>query len=411
MNRILARERITIDNCEPYVHEHNGCAERFNLEIELKVSVNLISAKMPFGFWGFALGYTIHVHNRTPNSAINFKTPFEVFFGYPPKIKHIRRFGCLACVYDNKANKKFRKRGKLGFLIGCDNEGYTIYYPKEKTQARSKHVDFVESRVYGDYFGENPQLSFDEELSFSNDQQSEEHATELGKENTEQNSEEVDQVKQPTNPEREENRAISKNDKRKELTEELGEYLGQSNEYDVYQMEEEMFEVDLDDAFVAQLKKDEIYEPYGYKEAMECDDREKWVEAMNEEFDVHDKCETWKIVKRSAVPSGASIVKARWVNKIKLEANGSLRYKSRLVGKGFLDANNYERGEICAPVARMGDVRFIFIIASKFNLKIKQYDIRTAFLNSSLEKQVFMEIPEGLSERLGKKDIFRRNNV
>ena len=97
--------------------------------------------------------------------------------------------------------------------------------------------------------------------------------------------------------------------------------------------------------------------------------------------------------------------------KIKLEADSSQRYKSRLVGEGFLDANSYERGEIYAPVTRMSDVRFIFIIASKFILKIKQFGLQMAFLNSFFKKRVFKEIPEGLTERLGKQDKFRRNNV
>ena len=104
-------------------------------------------------------------------------------------------------------------------------------------------------------------------------------------------------------------------------------------------------------------------------------------------------------------------MKARWVNKIKLEADGSRRYKSRLVGKGFQDANDYERGKVYAPVARMSDMRFIFIIAQKFNLKINQFDIRTAFLNSFLQKRVFMEVPEGLMERLGEQNSFKQKKV
>ena len=305
MNRILARENITIDSCQPYIHEHNGCAERFNLEIEQKVSVNLISAKMPFGFWGFALGKTIHIHNRTPNSSLNFKTPFEIFHGYPPKIKHICRFGCLACVHDSKGKRKFRKRGKLGFLIGCDNEGYNVYYPKEKTYARSKHVDFVESRVYGDYFGEDSHLSFDDELSFDGDEQSEVRERKSESEKVEKNHIGTVQSELSPSSEKKENGSVSKNEKREELTKELGEYLGQSEDFDVYEMEEETFEIDLDDAFVTQLNKNDMYEPYGYKEAMECADKEKLIDAMNEEYNAHDKCETWRIIDRVSYAEGS----------------------------------------------------------------------------------------------------------
>jgi len=98
MDRVLTREKIVLDCCQLYQKEHNGCSERFYLDLEEKISVNLLSAKMPFLFWGHALGYTIHVHNQTLNSLINFKTPFEMFHSYKQKIEHISRFGSVACV-------------------------------------------------------------------------------------------------------------------------------------------------------------------------------------------------------------------------------------------------------------------------------------------------------------------------
>ncbi len=86
--------------------------------------------------------------------------------------------------------------------------------------------------------------------------------------------------------------------------------------------------------------------------------------------------------------------------KIKVEADGGLRYKSRLVAKGFADKNFYNRSEIYAPVARLSDVTFVLIVGNKYNLELKQFDIKAAFLNGSLQKAVYMEIPEGLKERV-----------
>ena len=106
-------------------------------------------------------------------------------------------------------------------------------------------------------------------------------------------------------------------------------------------------------------------------------------------------------MRKAEIPKNASIVKARWIFKKKLEANGEIRYKSRLVARGFADKNYYDREEIYAPVARLSDVRFILSVSNKFDLQLNQYDVKTAFLNGTLEKTVFMEIPEGLCE-LGK---------
>lgn len=55
---------------------------------------------------------------------------------------------------------------------------------------------------------------------------------------------------------------------------------------------------------------------------------------------------------------------------------------------------------IRARWARLADVRFMLIVANKLNLELVQFDIKTAFLNGTLEKPVFMEVPEGLTEFL-----------
>jgi hypothetical protein len=64
--------------------------------------------------------------------------------------------------------------------------------------------------------------------------------------------------------------------------------------------------------------------------------------------------------------------------------------------KGFADRNKYDLTETYAPVARLTDVRLMFSIANKCDLDIHQMDVTTAFLNGDLEKQVYMEIPEGV---------------
>ncbi|MBP1527254.1 MAG: hypothetical protein H9Q66_04970, partial [Spiroplasma ixodetis] len=83
------------------------------------------------------------------------------------------------------------------------------------------------------------------------------------------------------------------------------------------------------------------------------------------------------------------------VFKRKQEAKNAIRYKARLVIRGFMDKNKYDLSETYAPVARLTDVRFLLAVANKFKLQIHQLDIKTAFLNGELEKKVFMEIPDG----------------
>lgn len=82
--------------------------------------------------------------------------------------------------------------------------------------------------------------------------------------------------------------------------------------------------------------------------------------------------------------------------KRKLKADGSTRYKARLVIRGFRDKNVYDLKETYAPVSRLSLVRTIFAIINKYDVHACRLDVKTAFLNGVLEEEIYMEIPEGL---------------
>ena len=90
-----------------------------------------------------------------------------------------------------------------------------------------------------------------------------------------------------------------------------------------------------------------------------------------------------------------NIIDSRWVLKQKQENDGSTRYKARLVIRGFKDRNTYDLKETYAPVSRLALVRSVMAIINKHNLAICQLDVKTAFLNGTIDEEIFMEIPEG----------------
>jgi len=107
---------------------------------------------------------------------------------------------------------------------------------------------------------------------------------------------------------------------------------------------------------------------------------------------------TWVYVEKSKL--GKDLLEkpldSRWVFVKKPEPDGSTRYKARLVIRGFQDKNNYDFTEIYAPVICLSDVRALLVIANKFNWNVVQMDVDTAFLNGTLDKVVYMKIPDGL---------------
>jgi hypothetical protein len=71
-------------------------------------------------------------------------------------------------------------------------------------------------------------------------------------------------------------------------------------------------------------------EPVSVEEAFQD---ERWVQAMNSEYQALIKNKTWHLV---PPPARKNIIGCKWVFKIKQKADGSIdRYKGRLVAKGY----------------------------------------------------------------------------
>lgn len=141
-------------------------------------------------------------------------------------------------------------------------------------------------------------------------------------------------------------------------------------------------------------------EPNSYDEALQVAERENWIEAMDEEMDSHKKNCTWELVEpdRNIKP-----LSAKWVYCIKTRANGEVdRYKARLVIKGYEQVYGVNYTETFSPVVRYDTIRLLFWMAVVDNLKISQFDCKTAFLNGELEESIFMVQPEGYDDGLGR---------
>ncbi|KAL5578149.1 hypothetical protein UlMin_019848 [Ulmus minor] len=64
----------------------------------------LSDASLPKSFWGYALQTAAYLINRIPSKSIP-KTPFELWTGHKPSLRHIRIWGCRAHVKKAKVDK------------------------------------------------------------------------------------------------------------------------------------------------------------------------------------------------------------------------------------------------------------------------------------------------------------------
>ena len=104
------------------------------------------------------------------------------------------------------------------------------------------------------------------------------------------------------------------------------------------------------------------------------------------------------------MPKGKRALKNRWVYREKQEEHTSQpRYKARLVVKGFSQKKGINFGEIFSPVVKMSSIRVVLGLAASLDLEIQQMDVKTAFLCGDLDKEIYMEQPEGFAVK-GKED-------
>ena len=136
-------------------------------------------------------------------------------------------------------------------------------------------------------------------------------------------------------------------------------------------------------------------EPQTYKQAMKSIDAVKWKKAIDDEVDSLTKLGVWKTM---ACPPGVKPIKSRWVFKIKLDSmNQPVRYKARLVAKGFQQQYGIDYNETFAPVVKLKSIKMVLALAAAMDLELKQLDFDTAFLNATLNEDVYMELPDGVT--------------
>jgi hypothetical protein len=117
----------------------------------------------------------------------------------------------------------------------------------------------------------------------------------------------------------------------------------------------------------------------------------EWKAAMEREMSSIYDNRTWKLVRNK----GQRTVGSRWV--FSRKQNGL--YKARLVAKGYTQRQGHDYHETFAPVAKIQTFRLLLSLALQMGWEIHQMDVITAFLNGTLEEEVYMELPEGYEKQ------------
>ena len=63
--------------------------------------------------------------------------------------------------------------------------------------------------------------------------------------------------------------------------------------------------------------------------------------------------------------------------------------------KGYRKTEGLDYFDTYSPVTRINSIKMVFVIATLRTLEVHQMDVKTTFLNGELDKEIYMEQPEG----------------
>ncbi|CAN0860176.1 Retrovirus-related Pol polyprotein from transposon TNT 1-94 [Linum grandiflorum] len=134
----------------PGTPQQNGTAERMNRTLLEKARCMLISAGLKSSLWGEAVVTAAYLINRSPSSAISFKTPQEMWTGKKPNLSHLRPFGCTAYsqISQGKLNPRAQKCVMLGYPEGVKGYKLLLVQPGGYKVVVSRDVTFNETEFY-----------------------------------------------------------------------------------------------------------------------------------------------------------------------------------------------------------------------------------------------------------------------
>jgi transposase InsO family protein len=146
-NSFCRKDGIVRHDTIQYMPQQNGVAERMNRTIISKARCMLSNSSLSQKFWTKAASTACHLINCSPSTAIDKKTPLEVWSSSPYDYSQLRVFGCTA--YAHVDNGKLEPRAIKGvFYDGSGVKAYKLWNPDTQKAFYSRNILFNESAMF-----------------------------------------------------------------------------------------------------------------------------------------------------------------------------------------------------------------------------------------------------------------------
>ena len=123
----------------------------------------------------------------------------------------------------------------------------------------------------------------------------------------------------------------------------------------------------------------------------------QWEKAIATEYDTLRNTGMFEWV--PSLPHGRKAVGSHFVFREKHNGNGNLvKHKAHIVAKGFLQVPREDFLETFSSMAKFTTLRMLLALIAHSDLKLHQVDVIGAYLQGSLDEEIYMEVPEGVRE-------------
>ena len=138
--------------------------------------------------------------------------------------------------------------------------------------------------------------------------------------------------------------------------------------------------------------------PKSYRQAMSSPQVEQWREAINKELSGLIALDTWDLVPIASIPAAANIMHCHFVFAIKRKADGSIdKFKARLVADGNTQKHGVDFNRVFATVVKALTIRLVLAIAAARDYNLTSLDIRQAYLQATIDEDLYMRVPPGVN--------------
>ena len=138
--------------------------------------------------------------------------------------------------------------------------------------------------------------------------------------------------------------------------------------------------------------------PKSYRQAMSSPQVEQWREAINKELSGLIALNTWDLVPIASIPAAANIMHCHFVFAIKRKADGSIdKFKARLVADGNTQKHGVDFNRVFATVVKALTIRLVLAIAAARDYNLTSLDIRQAYLQATIDEDLYMRVPPGVN--------------